>query len=62
MVNRNFFFSNLVGRIFFSPYSHKLFITFALHAIFFFRQALGEIFFKKSPPPPPRSRVKWSAP
>ena len=30
---------------FFSPYSHKLFITFALHAIFFFRQALGEIFF-----------------
>ena len=60
-----FFFSNLVGRIFFSPYSHKLFITFALHAIFFFRQALAGNFFSKiTAPPRPHtsSRVKWSAP
>ena len=37
-------------------------ITFVLHAIFFFRQALAGNFFSKSPPPPPPSRVKWSAP
>ena len=35
-------------------------ITFVLHAIFFFRQALAGNFFQNHPPPP--SRVKWSAP
>ena len=39
---------------FFSFFSHKLSITFVLHAIFFFRQALAGIFFSKSTPPPPR--------
>ena len=38
---------------FFPFFSHKLSITFVLHAIFFFRQALTGIFFFKSPPPPP---------
>ena len=42
-------------------FSHKLFMTFVLHAIFLFRQTLAGIFFSKSPPPP-SSRVKWSAP
>ena len=55
--SRIFFSSNLVGRIFFSLFSHKLSITFTfvLHAIFFFRQALAGNFFSKSrkPPPPP---------
>ena len=32
---------------------HKLSITFVLHAIFFFRQALAGNVFSKSPPPPP---------
>ena len=44
-----FFSSNLVGRIFFPFFSHKLFITFVLHAIFFFRQALNP---PPTPPPP----------
>ena len=57
-----FFSSNLVGRIFFPFFSHKLSITFVLHAIFFFRQELAGNFFSKSPTPPPPSRVKWSAP
>ena len=51
--SRIFFSSNLVGGIFFS-------ITFVLHAIFFFRQALAWIFFSKSSTP--ALRVKWSAP
>ena len=38
-------------------------ITFVLHAIFFFRQALAGNFFQNHPPLPlPSSRVKWSAP
>ena len=45
---------------FFPFFSNKLSITFVLHAIFFFQQALEGIFFSKSPPPP-HSRVKWSA-
>ena len=52
----------MVGRIFFSLFFHKLSITFVLHAIFFFRQALAGNFFSKLPPPPPPSRVNWSAP
>ena len=50
-----------MGRIFFPFFSHKLSITFELHANFFFRQALAGIFLFKITPPPP-SRVKWSAP
>ena len=64
--SRIFFSSNLVGRIFFSLFfSHKHSITFVLHAIFFFRQALaGNFFSSHSPLPLPSSpsRVKWSAP
>ena len=49
---------------FFPFFSHKLSITFVLHAIFFFWQALAGNFFQNHPPfpPPPPSRVKWSAP
>ena len=47
-----FFSSNLVGRIFFSFFSHKLSVTFVLHAIIFFRQLLTGIFFQNHPPPP----------
>ena len=48
--------------MFFSLFSRKLSITFLLHAIFFFRQALTGNFFQNRPPhPPPLSRVKWSA-
>ena len=36
---------------FFLFFSHKLSITFVLHAIFFFRQALAGNFFSKSPTP-----------
>ena len=35
-------------------------ISFVLHAIFFFHQALAGVFVFKITPPPP-SRVKWSA-
>ena len=35
-------------------------LSFVLHAIFFFQQALAGNFFSKSPIPP--SRVRWSAP
>ena len=41
MVIKNFFSSNLLGRILFPFFSHKLSITFVLHAIFFFRRALA---------------------
>ena len=51
--SRIFFSSNLVGRIFFPFFPHKLSITFVLHAMFFFRQALAGNFFFKSPTPPP---------
>ena len=47
---------------FFPFFCHKLSITFVLHAIFFFRQALAGNFFSKSPTPHPPPRVKWSAP
>ena len=46
---------------FFTAVQEFFSITFVLHAIFFFRQALAGNFFSKSPTPPP-SRVKWSAP
>ena len=36
-------------------------ISFVLHAIFSSDKGLQEIFFRNHPPPPP-SRVKWSAP
>ena len=52
LVIKNFFSSNLVGRIFFSLFSHELSFTFVLHAIFFFRQALAGIFFFQNHPPP----------
>ena len=51
--SRIFFSSNLVGRYFLPFFPHKLSITFVLHAIFFFRQALAGNFFSKSPTPPP---------
>ena len=51
--SRIFFSSNLVGRMFFPFFSHKFSITFVLHAIFSFRQALAGHFFSKSPNPPP---------
>ena len=54
--HQEFFFSiNLVGRLFFPFFSHKLSITFSLRAIFFFRQALAGNFFSKSPTPPLKS-------
>ena len=56
-----FFASNLVGRIFFSLFSYELSITFVLHAIFFFRQALAGNFFQTHPPlpPPPQELNGW---
>ena len=53
MVCKIFFSSNLVGRIFFTAVQEFFSITFVLHAIFFFRQALAGNFFSKSPTPPP---------
>ena len=58
--SRIFFSSNLVGRIFFPLFFHKLSITFVLHAIFFFRQALAGNFFSKSPTPPPTSPQEFN--
>ena len=55
--SRILFSSNLVGRIFFSLFSHKLSITFVLHAIFFFRQALAGIFFLITHLPPPSQEL-----
>ena len=51
---RFFFSSNLVGRIFFfTAVQEFVSITFVLHAIFFFRQALaGNLFFKITHPLP----------
>ena len=58
--HQEFFFLAIWWAGYFFPFfSHKLSITFVLHAIFFFRQALARNFISKSPPP---SRVKWSAP
>ena len=42
---QDFFSSNLVGRIFFTAVQEFFSITFVLHAIFFFRQALAGMFF-----------------
>ena len=53
--HQKFFSSNLLGRIFFPFFSHKLYITFVLHAIFFFRRALAGNFFQN--PPPPRQEL-----
>ena len=51
--SRIFFFLAIWWAGYFFPFvSHKLSITFVLHAIFFFWQALAGIFFSKSPPPP----------
>ena len=59
--HKDFFFflaSNLVGRIFFPFFSHKLSITIVLHANVFFRQALaGNVFSKSASPPPKGSMV-----
>ena len=53
---QHFFFFLTAAQEFFS-------ITFVLHAIFFFRQALAGNFFSKSPPTPAApSRVRWSTP
>ena len=54
LVIKNVFSSNLVGRMFFPFFSHKLSITFVLHAIFFFRQALAGNFFSKFTHPLPQ--------
>ena len=61
LVIKNFFFRAVWWAGYFS-FSHKQSITFVLHAIFFFQQALAGNFFSKSPTPAPPSRVKWSAP
>ena len=63
MVCKIFFLATWWVGYFFTAVQEFFSITFVLHAIFFFRQALAGNFFSKSPtPPPPRSRVKWSAP
>ena len=50
--HQEFFFLAIWWAGYFFPFfSHKLSITFVLHAIFFFRQALAGIFFSKSPTP-----------
>ena len=62
--HQEFFFLVIWWAGYFFPFfSNKLSITFVLHAIFFFRQALEGNFFSKSPTPPPpsHSRVNWSA-
>ena len=60
MVSKIFFLATWWVGYFFTAVQEFFSITFVLHAIFFFRQALAGIFFSKHPPPP--SRVKWSAP
>ena len=57
---RFFFLATWWVGYFFTAVQEFFSITFVLHAIFFFRQALAGIFFQNHPPPP--SRVKWSAP
>ena len=47
-----FFLATWWAGYFFHFFSHKLSITFVLHAIFFFRQALAAIFFFKITPSP----------
>ena len=52
--HQEFFFLAIWWAGYFFPFfSHKLSITFVLHAIFFFRQALAENFFSKITHPPP---------
>ena len=48
---RFFFSSNLGVGYFFTAVQEFFSITFVLHAIFFFRQALAGNFFSKSPTP-----------
>ena len=51
--HQEFLFLAIWGAGYFFPFfSHKLSITFVLHAIFFFRQALAGIFFFLPHPPP----------
>ena len=52
--HQEFFFLAIWWAGYFFPlFSHKLFVTFVLHAIFFFRQALaGNLVFKITHPPP----------
>ena len=53
--HQDFFFLAIWWAGYFFPFfSHKLFITFVLHAIFFFRQALTP---PPPPPPPPRQEL-----
>ena len=52
--HQEFFFLAIWWAGYFFPFfSHKLSITFVLHEIFFFRQALAGNLFSKSPTPPP---------
>ena len=51
--HQEFFFLAIWWAGYFFPFlSHKLSITFVLHAIFFFRQVLAGNFFQNHPPPP----------
>ena len=60
--HQDFFFLSIWWAGYFFPFfSHKLSITFVLHAIFSSDKRLQEIFFKILPPPS-SSRVKLSAP
>ena len=53
--HEEFFFLAIWWAGYFFPFfSLKLFITFVLHAIFFFLQALAGNFFQNHPPPPPQ--------
>ena len=55
LVIKNFFFYQTGGQDIFSLFFHKLSITFVLHAIFFFQQAIsGIFFFKITHPTPPQ--------
>ena len=50
-----FFLAIWWAAYFFSFFSYELSITFVLHTILFFRQALpGNLFSKSTPPPPPQ--------
>ena len=52
--HQEFFFLVIWWAGYFFPFfSHKLFITFVLHAIFFSDKRLQEIFFQNHPPTPP---------
>ena len=61
---KNFFSSNVVGKIFFSLFFPQAFYYIcAACNVFLPTSACGKFFFQNHPPPPPSpSRVKWSAP